>query len=103
MAFSLWNWACDQLKPKAGQRKTFKNTSPQLVVHLSPRYNQVTVVSGNPFWQLQIDYSMDVHKDVHYQVKHRLYMTWTDTYIVSNARSLLKKTVNQSARTIVAI
>ena len=31
-------------------------------------------------------------------------MTWTDTYIVSNARSLLKKkkTANQSARTIVA-
>ena len=65
--------------------------SGQLVVHLSPRYNQVTVVSGNPFRQLQIDYSVDVHKDFHYQVKHRLYVTWTDTYIVSNARSLLKK------------
>ena len=90
MAFSLWKWACDQLKPKAGQRKI-------LVVHLS------SVVSGYPFWQLQIDYNMDVHKDVHYQVTHRLYMTYTDTYIVSNVRSLLKKTANQSARTIIAI
>ena len=81
----------------------FKNTSPQLVFHLSSRYNQVTVVSGYPFWQLQIDYNMDVHKDVHYQVTHRLYMTYTDTYIVSNVGSLLKKTANQSARTIIAI
>ena len=30
-----------------------------------------------PFRQLSIDYNMDVHKDVHYQVKHRLYTPWT--------------------------
>ena len=31
-----------------------------------------------PFWQLSIDHNMDVHKDVHYQAKHRLYITpWT--------------------------
>ena len=30
-----------------------------------------------PFWQLSIDHNMDVHKDVRYQVKHRLYMPWT--------------------------
>ena len=30
-----------------------------------------------PFWQLSFDHNMDVHKGVHYQVKHRLYMPWT--------------------------
>ena len=25
-----------------------------------------------PFWQLSIDHNMDVHKDFHLQVKHRL-------------------------------
>ena len=29
------------------------------------------------FWQLSLDHNMDVHKGVHYQVKHRLYMPWT--------------------------
>ena len=39
----------------------------------------VTLVSGYPFRQLSIDHNMDVHKDVHYQVKHRLYMLWTSS------------------------
>ena len=30
-----------------------------------------------PFWQLSIGHNMDVHKDVHYQVKQRLYTAWT--------------------------
>ena len=71
MAFSLRTWACNQLKP-------IKDTSPQWVVHLSPQYSHVTLVSGHPFltavnWPI----NMEVHKDVHYQVKHRLYMPWT--------------------------
>ena len=45
--------------------------------NLSPWYSQVTLVSGYPFWQLSIDHNMDVHKDVHYQLKHRLYIPWT--------------------------
>ena len=78
-AFSLWTWACNQLKPTTGQQITLKNTTPQWVVQLSPQYSQVTLVSRYPFWQLSIDHNMDVHKDVHYQVKHRLYMPWTPT------------------------
>ena len=75
MAFSLHTWACNQLKP-------IKDTSPQWVVLgaqvLSPQYSHVTLVSGHPFltavnWPI----NMEVHKDVHYQVKHRLYMPWT--------------------------
>ena len=42
--------------------------------------------TGYPFLQLSIDRNMDVHKDVHYQVKHRLYIPWTS--IASNVRSL---------------
>ena len=34
MAFSLWTWACNQLKPTTGQQITLKNLSPQWVVHL---------------------------------------------------------------------
>ena len=54
-----------------GQQITLKNTSPQQVVHLSPWYSQVTLISRYPFWQLSIDHNMDLHKDVHYQVKQR--------------------------------
>ena len=57
------NWSAEDLR----------NTSPQWVVHLSPRYSQVTLVSGYPFRQLSIDHNMDVHKDVRYQVKQILY------------------------------
>ena len=53
------------------------SASPQWVLHLSPRYSQVTLVRGYPFWQLSIDNNVDVHKDVYYQVKNRLYMPWT--------------------------
>ena len=28
-------------------------------------------------WQLSVDHNIFVHKHVHYQVKHRLYMPWT--------------------------
>ena len=50
----LWTWACGQLKPTAGQRITLKNKSPQWVVHSSPRYSQVTLVSGHPFYSCQL-------------------------------------------------
>ena len=39
------------------------SASPQWVLHLSPRYSQVTLVRGYRFWQLSIDSNMDVHKD----------------------------------------
>ena len=42
-----------------------------------PQYSQVTLVSGYPFWQLSFDHNMDVHKDVHFQLRHRLYMLST--------------------------
>ena len=61
------NWLADNF---------LKNTSPQWVVHLSPQYSHVTLVSRYSFWQLSIDHNMDGHKDVYYQVKHRLYMPW---------------------------
>ena len=66
-------WACDQLKKINGQRITLKTR------HLNefPQYSQVTLVSGYPFWQLSFDHNMDVHKDVHFQLRHRLYMLWT--------------------------
>ena len=60
------NWSADN----------FKNTSPKWVVHLSVRYSHATLLSGYRYWQLSIDHNMDVHKDVHYQVKHRLYMLY---------------------------
>ena len=36
-----------------------KMTAPAMVD--TSRYSQVTLVSGCPFWQLSIDYNMDVH------------------------------------------
>ena len=67
------------IKTNNWSRITSKNTSPQWVVHLSLQYSQVTLVSEYPFWQLSIDHNMDVHKDVQYQIKHRLYMPWTSS------------------------
>ena len=72
MTFSLWTWACNQLKPTTGQQITFKNTTPQWVVQLSPQYSQVILVSGYPFWQLSIDHNTDVYKDVRYQVQTQI-------------------------------
>ena len=49
---------------------------------LASRYSQVTLVSGYPFWQFLIDHNKGVSarlKDVHHQVKHRLYMPWTSS------------------------
>ena len=68
---------------------------------LSPWYSQVRLVSGYPFWQLSIiDHNMDVHKDVHYQLKTRIVYA-LDTSLVMTSR--FRKTANQSTRTIVAI
>ena len=36
-------------------------------------YAVCDTVQQIPFWQLSVDHIMDVRKDVHYQVKHRLY------------------------------
>ena len=54
--------------------------------------------------------SMDVHKDIHYQVKHRLYKIMEKLclgHLASNARSLQENNVrlvaNQSTHTIVGI
>ena len=53
---------------------------------------------------------MDVHKDIHYQVKHRLYKIMEKLclgHLASNARSLQENNVrlvaNQSTHTIVGI
>ena len=56
---NFWTWACDQLKPIPGEQITLKNMWPQWVLHLSPQYSNVTLVSGYPFWQLFIDHNMD--------------------------------------------
>ena len=56
-----------------------KHISTMNIVLLSPRYIHVTLVSRYTFWQLSIENNKDVHKDVHYQVKHRLYMPWTSS------------------------
>ena len=90
MAFLLWTWACDQLKPTTGQRMTLKNTSPQWVVHLSPRYSQVPLVSGYLFDCFQLT------------------VTWMSTiklntdciclgHLASNARSLDENSQSERA------
>ena len=90
MAFLLWTWACDQLKPTTGQRMTLKNTSPQWVVHLSPRYSQVPLVSGYLFDSFQLT------------------VTWMSTiklntdciclgHLASNARSLHENSKSERA------
>ena len=83
--FIKWTWACNQLQSTTGQRITLKDTT-SMSCPFELWYSQVTLVSGCPFWQLSIDHKMDVHNDVHYQVKHRWYMPWTSS--LSNARSL---------------
>ena len=50
-----------------------------IIVLLSRLYIYVTLVSRYTFWQLSIENNKDVHKDVHYQVKHRLYMPLTSS------------------------
>ena len=90
MAFLLWTWACDQLKPTTGQRITLKNTSPQWVIHLSPRYSQVPLVSGYLFDSFQLT------------------VTWMSTiklntdciylgHLASNARSLHENSQSERA------
>ena len=93
MAFLLWTWACDQLKPTTGQRITLKNTSPQWIVHLRPRYrrySQVPLVSGYLFDSFQLT------------------VTWMSTiklntdciclgHLASNARSLHENSQSERA------
>ena len=55
------NWPADN----------FKKHVSSIVVCLSPRHSQVTLVSGYPFWQLSIDHYVDVDYRG-YQVKHAL-------------------------------
>ena len=68
MAFSLWTWACDQLKPKTGQWIALKHITSMIeLLHCSLRYSQLWHWSADtPFWQLSIDHNMDDHKNVHY-------------------------------------
>ena len=110
MAFLLWTWACNQLKPTTGQQLTLKKHITSMSCPFELWYSQVTLVNRCPFWQLSIDHNMDVHNDVHYQVKHRWYMPWTSS--LSNTRSLQENNAwsfqensqcNQIAHTIVAI
>ena len=66
MAFSLWTWACDQLKPKTGQwiaLKHITSTSCCTLAHDTVKWHWS---ANTPFWQLSIEPNMDVHKDVHY-------------------------------------
>ena len=86
MAFLSWTWACNQLKPTTGQQITLKKRITSMSCAFELWYSQVTLVSRCPFWQLSIDHNMDLHNDVHYQVKHRWYIPWTSS--ISNARSL---------------
>ena len=72
------NWSVDNFKK-------------QWVVHLRLQYNQVTLVSGCPFWQLSVDHNMDVHKDVHYQVKHRLYTAISRKVVGKNVHVAIPK------------
>ena len=46
---------------------------------LGLRYSQLKLVRWYPFWQLSIDYKMDVHKDVHYWVKYMQIVYALDT------------------------
>ena len=74
MDLSLWsikinNWSVDNFK------KHFTSMSCKL----EPVIQSCDIGQWYPFWQLSIDHNIDVHKDVHYQIKHTLYMSWTPT------------------------
>ena len=80
MAFSLWPWVCNQLKPTTGQQITLeKHVTSMYTWHLGLQYSQMKLVRWYPFWQLSSDYNMDVHKDVHYQVKYMQIVYALDT------------------------
>ena len=86
ISFVLWNFpgAILPLENRALTFNKFKKTRHlNEFVRLGLRYSQVTRVSGYPLWQLSIDHNMDVHKAVHYQVKHRLHVPWTASYNLS--------------------
>ena len=68
-------------------------------LQLSPRYSHVTLISGYLFWQLLIDYNVNVH---YYQVKHRPYMPWTQV-MPGHYKKILPALQPIRASTIVAI
>ena len=59
-------WSADNIKKRVTSISSFK-----------PAIHSGATVSGYPFWKPSFDHNMDVHKDVYYQVRHRLYMLWT--------------------------
>ena len=66
------NWSADNLKKK---HVTLMSYTLELAIQSCDTGQRI------PFWQLSINYNMDVHKDVQvYQVKHRLYMPWTPSW-----------------------
>ena len=77
MSFLFWTWACNQLKPTTGQQITFKIKTRHLNelytwAHDTVRWHWLAdaFFDSCQYWPY-----MDVHKDVHYQGKHRL--SWT--------------------------
>ena len=72
MDLSLWsikinNWSADN----------FKKHFTLMSCKLEPVIQSCDIGQWYPFWQLSIDHNINVHKDVHYQIKHTLYMSWT--------------------------
>ena len=67
-------------------RAIFSNFFEEQSTQNHPQY--LSVLSRALFPTTFLEIAVYVHKHVHYQVKHRLGMPWTDTYIVSNARPL---------------
>ena len=67
--------ACNKLKPVTGKKEHITSVS----CTLEPVIQSCDTGQWIPFWQLSIDRNMDVYKDIHYQVKHRLYMAWTSS------------------------
>ena len=55
----------------------FKKQVTSMSCTLEPAMQSGNTGQRMPLLKLSIDLNMDVHKDAHYQVKHRLYMPWT--------------------------
>ena len=65
------NWSAD----------IFKKYVTSMSCTLEPMIHSGDTGQGIPFLTaVNIDHNMDVHKDVYYQVKHRLYMSWTPSW-----------------------
>ena len=69
--FIIWPFHCG---PEASDKKKHVIS---MSWRLEPALQSGDIGQRQPFWQLSIDYNMDVNKDVHYQVKRRLFMPWT--------------------------